>query len=269
MVESSSNQIITPLLAENFERLATEERRIRSANILYINGDPSLKDHMALIHECVNFLIGLAHRDLGTSDNEQVIYGLGIRLCNSTCCSLKLMLEGYYQGATSFLRDLIEIGFLLDYFHYVPSAIPIWKNSTDRKEREQFKPYKIRETLDMRDGFVGKKRGEMYSLLSTYGTHATFEGFQMTIKNGNFILSPFESEKMLKATLEEACKILAYVMVLYYRHWPKSSMREWQLKLSFLESVSVWWSKYMGGDFDMESLEEVRAALKRHQSKLF
>lgn len=261
--------IITPFLPEKLNSLFTEEERIRTASILAINGDPALKDHIELIQECMDMLFCIAYEHkLGASEEEQVIYGLGIRLFNSTATTLKLTTSGYHQGAVSFLRDIVEIGFLLDYFKHNPNSIKIWKNSKDKKDRAQFRPVKIREILDKRDGFQEKKREAMYSLLSKHGTHATFGGFQLVTQNNNFVIGPFESEKILRALTEEICKVLPYVVVIYITHWSTSSLIILKQKYHFLECAQKWWKQYMNSNFDEFNIEEIGtmiAALEQHR----
>jgi len=250
--------IIAPYLPENLNALSKEEERIRTASILSINGDTALKDHIELIQDCLDMLFCIAsEHKLGESDKEQVIYGLGIRLFNFTASTLKLSTSGYHQGAVSFLRDIVEIGFLLDYFKHNPDSIQIWKNSKDKKQRGQFRPVKIREVLDKRDGYQEKKRNAMYSLLSRYGTHATFESFQLTSQNKLFVIGPFESEKLLKALVEETCKVLPYVVVIYMSHWNTSSLTILKKKHHFINCTQKWWRQYMNSDFDEINLDEI------------
>lgn len=254
--------VITPFLPEKLNSLFTEEERIITASILAINGDSALKDHIELIQECLDMLFSIASEPkLGASEEDQVIYGLGIRLFNSTASTLKLTTSGYHQGAISFLRDIVEIGFLLDYFKHKPDSIRIWKTSKDEKECRQFLPKKIREILDKRDGFQEKKRGAMYALLSKYGTHATFDGFQLTIQNKQFVIGPFESEKSLKAIIEETCKILPYVIVIYLAHCKTSSLIILEQKLHFLKCSQKWWKQYMNSDFDEINVDEIKTMM--------
>jgi len=178
-------------------------------------------------------------------------------LFNSTASTLKLTTSGYHQGAVSFLRDIVEIGFLLDYFKHNPDSIKIWKNAKDKKERDQFRPVKIREVLDKRDGHQEKKREAMYSLLSKHGTHATFDGFQLISQNNNFVIGPFESKKILKALVEETCKVLPYVVVIYITHWSTSSLNILKQKYHFLECTQKWWKQYMNSNFDEINIEEI------------
>jgi hypothetical protein len=252
--------LITPFLPENLDSLYKKEERIRTAAKLAINGDNALKDHIELIHECLNMVFCIANEcPPDNTDAKQVIYGLGIRLFNSTACTLKLCLSGYHQGATSFLRDLVEVGFLLDYFRHKPDSISVWRNSKEKNERLQFRPVKIRAALDNRDGYQKKMRDAMYSLLSKYGTHATFDGFQLTIQNQNFVLGPFESEKILKALLEETCKILPYVVLIYLEHWEGQPLSVLKQKLHFLRFTQKWWKQYMNSNFDGINLSEIEA----------
>lgn len=254
--------VITPFLPEKLTSLFKEEERIRIASILAINGDTVLKDHIELIQECMDMLFCIAsEHKLGESDEEQVIYGLGIRLFNSTASTLKQSTSGYHQGAISFLRDIVEIGFLLDYFKHQPDSINIWKNSKDKKKRDQFRPVKIREVLDKRDGYQEKKRNAMYSLLSRYGTHVTCESFQLTSQNKLFIIGPFESEKLLKALMEDTCKILPNVVLIYLTHWEKQPVTVLKQKLRYFEFVQNWWKKYMNSNFDEINLEEIKAII--------
>jgi hypothetical protein len=263
--------VITPFLPNNLNALFDKEEQIRTASILAINGNAALKDHIELIQKCLNMLLCVAsEHKLGASEEEQVIYGLGIRLFNSTASALKLSTSGYHQGAISFLRDIVEIGFLLDYFKHNPSSMRIWKNSTDNKERKQFRPVEIRNVLDKRDGHQEKKREAMYSLLSKHGTHATFDGFQLISQNNNFVLGPFESEKVLKALVEEACKVLPYVIVIYITHWQSSSLTMLKQKYHFLKCIQKWWLQYMKSNFDELDLEEIAtmiAKLEKLQQK--
>ena len=195
------------------------------------------------------------------AESTQVIYGLGTRLFNSTACALKLCFSGYHQGATSFLRDLVEVGFLLDYFRHEPKSITVWKNSHNKKEHKQFSPKNIRKVLDNRDGFQDEKRGAMYSLLSKYGTHATFVGFQLTSQNQNFVIGPFESEKLLKALMEETSKILPNIVLIYLTHWEKQPLPVLKQKLRFFEFVQNWRKQYMNSNYDGINLEEIKAII--------
>jgi hypothetical protein len=93
--------------------------------------------------------------------------------------SLKVALSGYYQTAFQQARDIMETGYLLDYFRTSPQQRAVWKQA-DRKTRGQFfDPVKIRIALDERDSDTTKKREAEYNKLSELASHATFRGFRL------------------------------------------------------------------------------------------
>jgi hypothetical protein len=65
------------------------------------------------------------------SDAEATTQMLGVRLFNAAASGLKLALSGYHQTAFNQARDIMETGFLLDYFRTSPDKIQVWK-TTDR-----------------------------------------------------------------------------------------------------------------------------------------
>ena len=260
---SDAPKVITPYLSENLEGLRDEEERIRTSSALAINAEVSLRDHVEIIHECVDMLMWHARRQQPTLIEDQIIYGLGVRIFNSGCCLLKLLLAGYYQGAVSFLRDLVEMGFLLDYFSIDHASILVWRNSTDKKEREQFKPWKIRDALDKRDSFQTKRRGDMYALLSTYGTHASFDGFKLSIEDERFSIGPFFSEKKLCGVLEETAKHFPSIVLSCMKFDHGLQLDDLKQKLLFFESVETWWKKYMNADFISSDLKELKELMSR------
>ena len=237
----TATPIITPYLPENLQGLHGEEERIRMESALCINASESLKDHMEMIHSCLDMLQAAhvnAPREL--SDDEQVIYGLGIRLFNSGSCFLKLLLGGYHQGAVSFLRDIVEVGFLLDYFDHCPQSIAAWRNG----DVDEFMPYKIRAVLDKRDGFEEKGRGERYKFLSTYGTHATFKGFALVATDKGLTLGPFMSEKLLTGILTDGALHFTHPVLVCLMHHKGLSLNQMKSKVGFLDAINVWFGKY-------------------------
>jgi hypothetical protein len=237
----TTSPIITPFLPDNLQGLHGEEERIRTESSLCINAIMALKDHVELIHSCLDMLQAAqvnAPRDL--SDDEQVNYGLGIRLFNSGACFLKLLLSGYYQGAISFLRDIVEVSFLLEYFDYSPQSIAAWRNG----EVNEFKPYNIRSALDKRDGFEEKGRGERYKFLSTFGTHATFRGFELVATNKGLTIGPFMSEKLLTGVLTDGAMYLSHPVLVCLMHHKGMTLQQMKNRVGFLDLVNVWFGKY-------------------------
>jgi len=250
----TASPIITPFLPDNLQGLHGEEERIRTESSLCINANEALNDHVELLHSCLDMLHAAqvnAPREL--SDDEQVIYGLGIRLFNSGSCFLKLLLSGYYQGAVSFLRDIVEAGFLLDYFDFRPESIAAWRKG----EIDEFKPYKIRQALDTRDGFEEKGRAERYGFLSTYGTHATFKGFALVATEKGLTLGPFMSEKLLAGTLTDGALHFAHPVLICLTHHKGLTLEQMKARVGFLDLINTWFGKYRDPEIAASSLKQI------------
>ena len=103
------------------------------------------------------------YRRTDNIENNQLIAftGMKIRLFNSISCCLKLLLSGYYQGAISPIRDILEITFLLDYFTLDSESIERWVADSNSQE---FKQLNIRKKLDDRDGLHEMKRKEIINI---------------------------------------------------------------------------------------------------------
>lgn len=250
----TASPIITPYLPENLQGLHGEEERIRTESSLCINTSESLKDHVEMMHSCLDMLHA-AHVNAPKklSDDEQVIFGLGIRLFNSGSCFLKLLLSGYYQGAVSFLRDVVEVGFLLDYFDSSPQSIAAWRNG----EVDEFKPYKIRGVLDKRDGFEEKGRGERYKFLSTYGTHATFKGFELVVTEKGLTIGPFMSEKLLTGILNDGALHFSHPVLVCLIHHKELSLHQMKNSVGFLDAINVWFGKYRDPEIAAIGLKQI------------
>lgn len=111
-----THNLILPYLPQNLETLHKQEEQNRTSSILHVNSDPKLKDHLDIIYASLNMLFDLTISYKNHTENELTVQFLGIRLFNSSIVSLNLLLAGYYQGAVALQRDILETGFLLDYF---------------------------------------------------------------------------------------------------------------------------------------------------------
>src|SRR5690606_20336660 len=100
--------------------------------------------------------------------------------------------SGYYQTSAMVMRDALETAFLVDFFSSDQASVSKWRMATEKERRKLFKPVKIREALDNRDGFTGQKRAKAYELLSELATHPSMWGFSMLRnRDGNIYLGPF------------------------------------------------------------------------------
>jgi hypothetical protein len=133
---------------------------------------------------------------------------------------VKLVLCGYYQTAFHQARDVLEVGYLMDYFRTSPEQRAVWKKADRKMRRELFDPVKIRIALDERDNDTSKKRYEEYNKLSELASHATFGGFRLTTRGRSAELGPFVEKGYLLAWLEEMVLRLGPSAVMYANQFP-------------------------------------------------
>lgn len=242
-------EIITPYLNENLEALRAEEERIRTDSSLFVNSRDDLKDHVEIIRLCMDALAVVhskAPKEL--SATEQVIFGLGIRMFNSTASLLGLALTGYYQGSLSFLRDVVELDFLLDYFYSNEEKIAVWSKDSSASE---FWPKNIRSFLDKRDGFESGVRAQRYKLLSGIGTHASFQGFELIVHNNGLTMGPFFNPSLLSTILLESATHIPHPLISFLSHFSDLTREEMRHRVEILERVGDWFGKYR----DPETIE--------------
>lgn len=183
-------------LPENFMLLHQGQEFIRSKSIEAIKAHDALPDHFEVAEQAMNLFDHFSRAYANEDEDQLVIQLLGIRLFNGTAAAIQLMLSGYYQAAVLQLRDLLEVGFLLDYFQLDRSQIAVWKTCDEAQRIKLFSPAKIRIALDDRDGFFEKKREQHYKLLCSLGGHATMQGFRMVRPTGDGLAhcGPFFAE---------------------------------------------------------------------------
>ena len=253
------SEIITPYLTDNLESLNKHEGELHTKSVLEINSDPRLKDQLIILQESLNLVFDLTKSYKNQNDDELTIQYIGIRLFNSIVVSLKLMLSGYYQSSAIIQRDILETGFLLDYFLSNQDKIEEWKKSTNKERNQKFKPVIIREALDKRDGFKGKKRMKAYQLLCEFAAHPTYPGFQMVSPKGLGKLGPFFDKKYLKATIEELSLRVPLFVIIYLNHFRKLPTEFLKARADYLIHLKDWAQKYLGSDLsdiDVESISK-------------
>lgn len=159
------SRLISPRLPDNFESLYKQEEDNRVQSILHINANDHLKDHLDIVYRSLNMIFDLTVPYEPSADDELTIQFLGIRLFNSINSSLKLLLAGYYQNSVALQRDVLETGFLLDFFSSNPAKIAEWKACNNQERYRKFKPSVVRDALDKRDGFTDRKRAHIYQMM--------------------------------------------------------------------------------------------------------
>lgn len=188
----------------NLLRLHEKEQSLREEALGIIQGNPRLLLHFNVIERAMT--LANIIREYPTEDEDfKVIKMLSIRMFNAFGASLNLMLSGYHQKSAMVMRDVLENLFLMDLFRTDHAAIKRWRFANDRKSKEEFLPVKVREALDKRDGFEGKKRAETYKMLSELAAHPTM-GTQYMLrpeKDADILMGPFMGATILREGLDE------------------------------------------------------------------
>jgi len=198
------------------------EEKLRAESIALIHADEELSRRLVVIEKAMTLIFSYTIEHTSRSANETTVQLLGIRLFNATASGVKLALSGYYQTAFQQARDIMETGFLLDFFRTSPEQIAAWREADRATRRNLFEPVKIREALDKRDGDTRMRRVAEYRKLSELASHATWRGFAMTTRRGIGELGPFVEPINLKAWLHEMVLRLGPSAVMYANHFPNA-----------------------------------------------
>lgn len=209
------------------------EEKLRRKSMASIAADPELSRRLDMIQKAMALIFGYTIDHTSRSEEETTIQLLGIRLFNAAASGIKLALSGYYQTAFHQARDIMETGFLLDYFRTSPEQCIAWKRSDRKTRRKRFDPVKIRIALDERDGDMTKRREAEYNKLSELASHATFPGFQLTTRGGFGELGPFVEKINLMAWLEEMVLRLGPSAVMYANQFPNADPKLIQFAQEF------------------------------------
>ena len=263
----SENKLILPSLPDNLESLFKQEEEIRVKSLLYINSESDLKEHMGILQDSLNMIHDLIIPYDSATDDELTIQFLGIRMFNSITCALKLLLSGYYQNSFALQRDILETGFLLDFFSSNPAKISEWKSCNNKDRYTKFKPKVIRDALDMRDGFITKKREEIYRMMCEHASHPSYTGIKLVSPSGRARIGAFIDQVFLKAALEELAIRVPHFSLVFLKHFKNLPQEFLRPQYEFLEKVKIWSVKYYKVDLskvDTESLKEWITQIELH-----
>ena len=142
-----------------------------------------------------------------------------------------------------FQRDLVEVTFLLDYFHSNEHQISEWRRSP-----EKFTADVVRKALDTRDGFTERKRREHYKLLSGIGTHASYQGFQLLTPTvgGEAHCGPYFANRVLETTVAELAKLCVGADANFVVFFEGRSLLDDETKLASMEATVAWVEHFIG-----------------------
>ena len=133
------------------------EEKLRAESMAIIESDPEFGRRLEMIEKAMAIIFTFTIDHTSRTVDETTAQMLGVRLFNAAGTGLKLALSGYYQTAFHQARDIMETGFLLDYFRTSPGQISVWRTSDRATRRKFFDPVKIRIALDDRDKDTEKR----------------------------------------------------------------------------------------------------------------
>jgi hypothetical protein len=180
------------------------EEQLRQEAIDLVQGDQRLQLHLAIVEAAMD--LADVFRQLDTSDEDlKAIKMLGMRTFNAFGASLKLALSGYSQNSALILRDVMETVFLIDYFAGDRTLIERWRFADKKARMKDFGPVRVREALDARDGFAGKKRFDIYEMFSELAAHPNVKSVLMMRpqRDSDAIIGPFIEATTLDAVISE------------------------------------------------------------------
>jgi hypothetical protein len=150
--------------------------------------------------------------------DQITVLRLGIRMINAAGSAGEATLSGFYEPAASQVRDLIEVGFLLDLFRREPGEVTRWRELEDKERRKQFSAFELRTRLDKLDGFVEKQREAAYNFFTKHGTHVDPKTIVLSAPNMMSMVGPFPNrDRVVALSFEIARYYLAGAQ--YLRLW--------------------------------------------------
>lgn len=228
-------------LPDNLESLHGQEEQLRDKALALVAQDARLALHVAVVEQAMN--LGDVLRQFPTDDEDlKVIQMLGMRLFNAFGASVKLALSGYFQNSALLMRDILETVFLLDLFGSDRSLIIRWRFADKKARMKEFSPLKVREALDKRDGFTGRKRAEMYEMFSELAGHPTMHSSLMMRpqKGGDAVIGPFIEATTLDATLAEMGRLAVQAGQHLAGFFPQDWQHGFEPRMVFAASTREW-----------------------------
>ncbi|WP_031461901.1 hypothetical protein [Paenibacillus polymyxa] len=180
----------------------------REGSIHCISLEKGYEEYEKFIDMSLHTMLAFNNEIPEDEDTKSIQY-LGIRFVNSVFSMKQLLLNGYYQSAFMLLRDLIETGFLMEYFLHYPSKIGGWRNDSANSSWE-FSPKNIRGKLDKKE-----MRDSLYKIYSEIAIHPRWEGIKLVSKDGVMQPVPEFIPSYLILGLENLAKLVPYYCRIY------------------------------------------------------
>lgn len=228
-------------IPDRLAELHAGEEILRQKALSLLENDDRLTLHVVMVEHTMD-LCDLLRQFETVDEDLKVVQVFGMRMFNAFGAALKLTLSGYHQNSALILRDVLETAFLLDLFRTDRPAITRWRLADKKGRLTHFKPVKVREALDKRDGSSGKKRAELYELFSELAGHPTMLSAEMLrpTKGGDAVIGPFIEKSSLEAVLGEMGRMAHQVGVHLIAFYPSGWDRASPVRTAF-NAVSAKW----------------------------
>lgn len=131
-----------------------QEQGIYVKSVSAISADARLTEYFLCTDVSARFLVAqmMEYVPDKTREDENTLQYIGVRFLNSLLSSVRLMLNGYYQSSVAQMRDLAEIGLLLEYFSIWPEHIEKWWSSDHKARMKHYGPAALRRGLNEHEG---------------------------------------------------------------------------------------------------------------------
>jgi hypothetical protein len=225
-----------------------DEAAIVAQNDAAVLADIVLQKHVQMINRSLDFIDRALRSHVHRSDDELMVHRLAIRCLNSGAAALRLARCGYYNQGLSLVRDIMETMLLLDLFARERALVTQWRTASAAEREKNFGPVKVRlrlEELDTKNGNEPFRRNLTYKRLSTYGAHASPEGFALISPNMMTQIGPFPDAARMKALVEEIVQHLTFAALIFGGHLPKNIVGGMHMKLEFYDQVGRWQKELM------------------------
>lgn len=247
-------------IPENLTLLHSHEEDLRAKSIALIEASEDLSLHVSMIELCMDMMQYVRTNTPEMNEDQVIVALIGASVFNSMASAFKLLLGGYYQSSGLQIRFIMESGWLLDYFKTDPKLVQEWKSTPEDKRQNVFRPGKIRDQLDKRDGFTKKKREAHYKRLCVLCGHPTFAGFAMLRPepNADAHMGPFLVPDLLQGCIQELVQVSITTWQSFMCFFPPKTLSDYRARIHYIEKQNDWFKHVFGQTHDMTAVDELK-----------
>ena len=248
------------MIPENLSLLHRGEEDIRVKAIALIEASEDMSLHVSMIETCMDMLQYVRENTSDMSEDQVIVALIGASVFNSMASALKLLLGGYYQASGLQIRYILESGWLLDYLRIDAKLVDEWKMTPEHKRQNVFRPAKIRDALDKRDGFTKKKREAHYKRLCVLCGHPSFAGFTMLRPelHADARMGPFLVTNLLEACIQELVSVSITAWQSFMCFFPPKTLSDCKARAAYLEKQNAWSVHVFEKPDDLTALNELK-----------